>query len=86
MERRLMATLAGVALVLVGGYFLLHDAVGFVLPQFTFNPPQINWSDVGALIAGVLGFLRWNLLWPAAALILGLLLLARASRMRVRTR
>ena len=77
MIRRTAATAAGGVLLLVGGYFLLHNAFGFVLPQITFELPQINWADVSAVVAGTFARVGWNLLWPTLAVILGLLLLSR---------
>ena len=86
MLRRLSLTAAGGVLVLVGSYIFLHNAFGFVLPQITFNLPQVDWAEVAAVIAGSPALVSWNLVWPAVVVILGLLLLFRGSRARVGSR
>jgi len=86
MRRSIVATIAGVAFVLVGGYFLAHDGFGFVLPQVMITLPSVDVGAVAREIGGSIALVRWNLVWPLALLLLGVLLLSGGWRTRDRSR
>ena len=86
MVRRLIAIGVGEVLVLAGGAFLLHDTVGFTLPRLTFEMPQVSWTGVLTAFSGGLAAVNWTLVWPAIALVVGLLLLSREWRAGIRSR
>ena len=86
MRRSIVATVGGLALVLVGGYFLADDALGFILPQVTITLPSLDVGAVASQIVGGISLVRWNLAWPLALMLLGLVLLSGGWRTRARSR